>query len=86
MAASRVRTAGRTIRAYELVLSANYPHANTVLDRAGLATAPKYGSNAMLAETVVPIREQNFLSGRYEWSQRNELFANNHELEDQLIA
>jgi len=40
----------------------------------------------MLAETVVPIREQNFLSGRYEWSQRNELFANNHELEDQLIA
>jgi len=49
-------------------------------------TAPKYGSNAVLAETVVPVGEKNFLSGRYEWSQRDELFANNPELEEQLIA
>lgn len=49
-------------------------------------TVPKYGSNAVLAETVFPIGEKNFISGRYEWSQRDELFANNPELEEQLIA
>ena len=40
-------------------------------------TANQYGSNAVLAETVVPIGEKNFVSGRYEWSQRDELFADN---------
>jgi hypothetical protein len=47
-------------------------------------TAPKYGSNAVLAETVVPFRDKNFVSGRYEWSQRDELFAGNPELTAQL--
>lgn len=47
-------------------------------------TAPKYGSNAVLTETVVPFREKNFITGRYEWSQRDELFANNPELAQQL--
>lgn len=39
--------------------------------------------NAVLAETVVPIRRKNFITGRYEWSQRDELFENDpavHEL------
>lgn len=49
-------------------------------------TGPKYGSNAVLAETMLPVGEKNFISGRYEWSQRDELFANNHELEEQLMA
>jgi hypothetical protein len=49
-------------------------------------TAPKYGSNAVLAETVVPFRDKNFITGRYEWSQRDELFANNPELAGQLEA
>jgi len=42
-------------------------------------TAPQYGSNAVLAETVVPFRDKNFITGRYEWSQRDELFANDPE-------
>src|SRR5271157_995362 len=47
-------------------------------------TAPKYGSNAVLAETVFPFRDKNFLTGRYEWSQRDELFSDNPELAAQL--
>ena len=49
-------------------------------------TAPKYGSNAVLAETVVPFRDKNFITARYEWSQRDELFADNPALEEQLLA
>lgn len=30
--------------------------------------------NSVLAETVVPFRRLNFLTGRFEWSQRDELF------------
>jgi hypothetical protein len=44
-----------------------------------------YGTNAVLAETVVPFREKNFISGRYEWSQRDELFANDPALAQQLF-
>lgn len=46
----------------------------------------RYGTNAVLAETVVPFRDKNFLTGRYEWSQRDELFANNPELAGQIAA
>jgi hypothetical protein len=49
-------------------------------------TANQYGSNAVLAETLIPIGEKNFVSGRYEWSQRDELFADNQELEDQITT
>jgi hypothetical protein len=42
--------------------------------------------NAVLAETVVPIGRRNFLTGRYEWSQRDELFEDNHALEESLEA
>ncbi len=48
--------------------------------------AERYGSNAVLAETVVPFKEKNFISGRYEWSQRDELFASNPALQQQLDA
>jgi len=48
--------------------------------------AAKYGTNAVLAETVVPFGAKNFLTGRYEWSQRDELFADNPALEEQLLA
>jgi hypothetical protein len=40
--------------------------------------------NALLAESVVPIRSKNFITGRYEWSQRDELFENDHALADLL--
>jgi hypothetical protein len=49
-------------------------------------TAPKYGSNAVLAETVIPFREKNFITGRYEWSQRDELFAGDPALATQIAA
>jgi hypothetical protein len=32
--------------------------------------------NAFLTETVVPLGTRNFVTGRYEWSQRDELFEN----------
>jgi len=41
-------------------------------------------TNAVLAETVVPFRQRNFLTGRFEWSQRDELFEYNHELGEQV--
>ena len=40
----------------------------------------------MLAETVVPFRDKNFFTARYEWSQRDELFADNPVLEGELAA
>jgi hypothetical protein len=49
-------------------------------------TAAKYGANAVLAETVFPFLRKNFLTGRYEWSQRDELFADNPALEEQFLA
>ena len=48
-------------------------------------TAGKYGSNAVLAETVVPFKEKNFVTARYEWSQRDELFADNPALAQHLV-
>ncbi len=48
--------------------------------------AQGYGSNAVLAETVVPFKEKNFVTGRYEWSQRDELFAADPALDAQLEA
>ncbi len=41
-------------------------------------------TNAVLAETVLPLGERNFVTGRVEWSQRDELFADDHELEEHL--
>ena len=40
--------------------------------------------NAVLAETVVPFRRRNFVTGRFEWSQRDELFDNNLELAERV--
>ena len=45
----------------------------------------KRRSNAVLAETVVPFSRKNFVTGRFEWSQRDELFEYNHELGDQVM-
>ena len=38
----------------------------------------------MLAETVVPFSRKNFVTGRFEWSQRDELFEDNHDLGEQV--
>lgn len=47
---------------------------------------PRYASNAVLAETVVPFKDKNFVSARYEWSQRDELFADNPDVPHPLNA
>ncbi len=44
-----------------------------------------YGTNAVLAETVVPFKDKNFFTGRYEWSQRDELFADDEALAEKLF-
>jgi hypothetical protein len=41
-------------------------------------------TNSVLAETVLPISPRNFVTGRFEWSQRDELFEYKHELGEQL--
>jgi hypothetical protein len=43
-------------------------------------------SNAVLAETVVPLGRRNFVTGRFEWSQRDELFEYDHELAHRVTA
>ena len=48
-------------------------------------TAGRYGTNSVLAETVLPFRDKNFFTARYEWSQRDELFANNPVLAENLF-
>jgi hypothetical protein len=47
-------------------------------------TAGHYAVNAITAEGVVPIARKNLLTGRFEWSQRDELFADQPTLESTL--
>jgi hypothetical protein len=47
-------------------------------------TEEQHAVNAITAETVIPFRRRNFVTGRYEWSQRDELFANNPALAAQV--
>jgi hypothetical protein len=41
-------------------------------------------TNAILVETVAPVSRRNFVTGRFEWSQRDELFEYDHELGEQV--
>lgn len=41
-------------------------------------------TNSVLAETVVPFGRRNFITGRFEWSQRDELFEYNHGLSERI--
>ncbi|MBY0504444.1 MAG: hypothetical protein K2X03_11070 [Bryobacteraceae bacterium] len=43
-------------------------------------TIGRYSTNAFLAETVRPMTRRNLLTGRFEWSQRDELFEYDHDL------
>lgn len=47
-------------------------------------TAGHYAVNAITAEGVLPIWSENYLTGRFEWSQRDELFADQPALESTL--
>src|SRR4051794_4032081 len=47
-------------------------------------TDEQHATNTVTAETVIPFLRNNFITGRYEWSQRDELFANNPRLAAQI--
>lgn len=78
----------RTTASVEYIVPRPHGHAfaTSLIWGRNWKTSGKYGSNAVLAETVVPFKEKNFFTGRYEWSQRDELFANDPALAEQLFA
>ena len=47
-------------------------------------TVEDLGTQALVAETVVPLARKNFVTGRFEWSQRDELLENDRELAHQI--
>lgn len=48
-------------------------------------TIGRYTTSAVLAETVVPVSRKNLLTARFEWSQRDELFAYDHDLAHRIF-
>lgn len=48
-------------------------------------TIGRYSTNAVLAETVVPISRKGMLTARAEWSQRDELFEYDHDLAHRIF-
>lgn len=77
----------RTTASLQYVLPRSHGHAwsTTLLWGQDDKLAAKYRINAVLAESVYPFGEKNFVTGRYEWSQRDELFADNPTLQHQLV-
>jgi hypothetical protein len=58
--------------------------ATSVIWARNYKTIEKHASHALIAETVVPLARKNFITGRFEWSQRDELFENDHHLGERL--
>jgi hypothetical protein len=54
--------------------------ASSVIWARNYKTIEDYASHAFTAETVVPFSRNNFITGRFEWSQRDELFDYDHDL------
>jgi hypothetical protein len=50
------------------------------------STATKGSTDAYLVESVLPIKKKGFITGRVESVDKNELFADDHELEEQLAS
>jgi hypothetical protein len=47
-------------------------------------TIERYSTHAVLAETAVPFLGRNHVTGRFEWSQRDELFEYDHDLAHEI--
>jgi hypothetical protein len=47
-------------------------------------TLEERSTNAITAETVIPFGRKNFVTGRFEWSQRDELFDYDHDLAHEI--
>jgi hypothetical protein len=45
----------------------------------------RYATDAVLAETVVPVSRKNLLTARFEWSQRDKLFEYDHDLAHRIF-
>ena len=58
--------------------------ATSVIWARNYKTIEKRSSQALVAETVVPVSPKNFLTGRFEWSQRDELFEYDHHLAEEI--
>ena len=58
--------------------------ATTLIWARNYKTADKRATNAFVAETVVPIRRKNFVTGRFDWAQRDELFEYDHDLAHEI--
>ena len=52
--------------------------------RRNYKTIAKQATHAITAETVVPFGRKNFVTGRFEWSQRDELFDYDHDLAHEI--
>jgi hypothetical protein len=48
-------------------------------------TIAEYATHTVLAEAVAPLGRKNYLTGRFEWSQRDELFEYDHDLAHEVF-
>jgi hypothetical protein len=63
--------------------SGNYWAASFIWAR-NYKTIAKQATQAITAETVIPFGRKNFVTGRFEWSQRDELFDYDHDLAHEI--
>jgi hypothetical protein len=70
---------------YTLPLGNRTGWSTTLMWARNYQTVRNYGTHSVLAETLVPVARDNYISGRFEWSQRDELFANDHDLEHEIF-
>ena len=66
------RTGGANAWATSVIWARNYK------------TIAKAATHAVVAETVIPVSSRNLISGRFEWSQRDELFEYDHDLAHEI--
>lgn len=72
----------RTTASVEYIRPLSYQNswASSLIWGQDYSTAERRRTNSFTAETVVPFGRRNFITGRYEWGQRDELFADNPEI------
>jgi hypothetical protein len=64
-------------------LNGNYLATSLIWAR-NYKTIEKRATHAVVAETVLPVGRKNFVTGRFEWSQRDELFEYDHDLAHEI--
>jgi hypothetical protein len=69
---------------YVLAVRGGNSWATSLIWARNYRTVGKYATHAIVGETVVPFSRKNFVTGRFEWSQRDELFDNDLELRERI--